>query len=81
MYLETNDSPLSFDPYLQIIPQWDNITINGEWINSRYEFKFFMPPNIVPGDFEYAIRTPGLHYILNTELPYEYQLNVICDRM
>ncbi|KAM9968102.1 hypothetical protein ACTFIW_002535 [Dictyostelium discoideum] len=81
MYLETNDSPLSFNPYLQIIPQWDNITINGEWINSRYEFKFFMPPNIVPGDFEYAIRTPGLHYILNTELPYEYQLNVICDRI
>ncbi|KAM9985465.1 hypothetical protein ACTFIZ_009016 [Dictyostelium cf. discoideum] len=81
MYLETNDSPLSFDPYLQIIPQWDNITINGEWINSRYEFKFFMPPNIVPGDFEYAIRTPSLHYILNTELPDEYQLNVICDRI
>ncbi|KAM9992811.1 hypothetical protein ACTFIY_010252 [Dictyostelium cf. discoideum] len=81
MYLETNDSPLPFDPYLQIIPQWDNITINGEWINSRYEFKFFMPPNIVPGDFEYAIRTPSLHYILNTELPDEYQLNVICDRI
>ncbi|KAM9968101.1 hypothetical protein ACTFIW_002534 [Dictyostelium discoideum] len=79
MYLETNGSPLSFNPYLQIIPQWDNITINGEWINSRYEFKFFMPPNIVPGYFEYAIRTPGLHYILNTELPDEYQLNVICD--
>ncbi|KAN0028313.1 hypothetical protein ACTFIV_010154 [Dictyostelium citrinum] len=82
MYLETNDDvPLSFDPCLQIIPQWDNITIIGEWINSRYEFKFFMPPNIVPGDFEYALKTPGFHMILNTELPDEFQLNVISDHI
>ncbi|KAN0016289.1 hypothetical protein ACTFIU_006253 [Dictyostelium citrinum] len=82
MYLETNDDvPLSFEPCLQIIPQWDNITILGEWINSRYEFKFFMPPNLVPGDFEYALKTPGFHMILNTELPDEFQLNVISDRI
>ncbi|KAN0050803.1 hypothetical protein ACTA71_008750 [Dictyostelium dimigraforme] len=82
MYLETNDGfKLPFNPCLQIIPQWDNITINGEWINSRYEFKFYMPPNIVPGAFEYAIKTPSLHYVLNTELPDQFQLNVISDRI
>ncbi|KAK5583865.1 hypothetical protein RB653_005469 [Dictyostelium firmibasis] len=79
MYLETNEIPLSFDPCLYIIPQWENITINGEWLNSRYEFKFYMPPNIVPGAFEYALTTPSYHMILNTELPDEYQLNVISD--
>ncbi|KAM9985464.1 hypothetical protein ACTFIZ_009014 [Dictyostelium cf. discoideum] len=81
MYLETYNVKLSFDPYIQITPQWDNITIYGDWVNSRYEFKFFMPPNIVPGAFEYAIGTPSLQYILNTELPDEYQLNVINDRI
>lgn len=81
MYLETYDTPLPFNPCLQIIPQWDNITIKGEWVNSRYEFIFYMPPNIVPGAFEYAIKTPNLQYILNTELPDEFQLNIISDRM
>ncbi|KAM9956432.1 hypothetical protein ACTFIR_003148 [Dictyostelium discoideum] len=81
MYLETYDTPLPFDPCLQIIPQWDNITIKGEWVNSRYEFIFFMPPNIVPGAFEYAIKTPNLQYILNTELPDQFQLNIISDRI
>ncbi|KAN0016290.1 hypothetical protein ACTFIU_006254 [Dictyostelium citrinum] len=82
MYLETNDDiQLPFEPCLQIIPQWDNITIIGEWINSRYEFKFFMPPNIVPGAFEYSLKTPSLQYIFNTELPDEFQLNVISDRI
>ncbi|KAK5583864.1 hypothetical protein RB653_005468 [Dictyostelium firmibasis] len=81
MYLETYNTPLLFDPCLQIMPQWDNITINGEWINSRYEFKFYMPPNIVPGAFEYVLKTPSLRTILNTELPDEYQLNVISDHI
>ncbi|KAM9996524.1 hypothetical protein ACTFIZ_002333 [Dictyostelium cf. discoideum] len=81
MYLETYNVKLPFDPCLQIKPQWDNITIYGEWVNSRYEFKFFMPPNIVPGAFEYSLNSPSLNYILNTELPDEFQLNVISDRI
>ncbi|KAM9985462.1 hypothetical protein ACTFIZ_009011 [Dictyostelium cf. discoideum] len=81
MYLETYDTPLTFDPYLQIVPQWDNITIKGEWVDSRYEFIFYMPPNIVPGAFEYAIKSPNLQYLLNTELPDEFQLNIISDRI
>ncbi|KAN0028319.1 hypothetical protein ACTFIV_010160 [Dictyostelium citrinum] len=81
MYLETYDTPLTFEPCLQIIPQWDNITIKGEWVNSRYEFIFYMPPNIANGAFEYAIKSPNLQYVLNTELPDEFQLNVISDRV
>ncbi|KAM9992838.1 hypothetical protein ACTFIY_010258 [Dictyostelium cf. discoideum] len=81
MYLETYDTPLPFDPCIQITPQWDNITIKGEWVNSRYEFIFYMPPNIVPGAFEYAIKTPNLQYILNTESPDEFQLNIISDHI
>ncbi|KAM9996533.1 hypothetical protein ACTFIZ_002347 [Dictyostelium cf. discoideum] len=81
MYLETYNVKLPFEPCLQIKPQWDNITIYGEWVNSRYEFKFFMPPNIIPGAFEYSLNSPSLNYILNTELPDEFQLNVISDRI
>ncbi|KAN0028317.1 hypothetical protein ACTFIV_010158 [Dictyostelium citrinum] len=55
--------------------------IIGEWINSRYEFKFFMPPNIAPGAFEYSLKTPSLYYMFNTELPDEFQLNVISDHI
>ncbi|KAM9996521.1 hypothetical protein ACTFIZ_002330 [Dictyostelium cf. discoideum] len=75
MYLETYNVKLPFEPCLQIKPQWDNITIYGEWVNSRYEFNFFMPPNIIPGAFEYSLNSPSLNYILNTELPDEFQLN------